>query len=173
VEAIRVQHRLALRGGHITQIAEGTGDNTPAVCWERTQLLHGSTHLLTLSRIQVLKCLIALKNPTALIRWHVIQPRQPIQHSLLCLRWKVVETGLILQSPLLLFQRHIAMPVHPLSQMFFVLWWWRRFLGRVGLRRRMSSEPFLASRRLRSNSAYKNKQENDSNSWTYTASKCD
>jgi hypothetical protein len=62
-----------------------------------------------------------LNQPTALLRRHVVELRQPVPHRLLCLWRKVAKTRLIRQSALLFRKRKVTVTIHPLRQMLLLL----------------------------------------------------
>jgi hypothetical protein len=120
VEAIGAEDGLALGLGHLSEIAEGTLDETAAIGWERGELLRGAAYLLALSRSEVLEGLVAGEETAALLIGHVVELGEAIEEALLVLLGKLVEAGLVLKSALLLIWWEIAMAIHPLGEMLLV-----------------------------------------------------
>ncbi len=120
-EAVRVQHRLTLRGRHLPQIAEGVGHQSPAVLGKRSKLLHRPANLLPLRHAEMFHRLVALDQALALLGRHIVELSEAIAQMLLCLRGKLAEARLVFERPLLLGQRETAVVVHPLFKMFLPL----------------------------------------------------
>jgi hypothetical protein len=110
-----------LRLRHLAKIAEGSGDEAPAVFRQSPKLLHGAANLLSLRWSKTLHRFGTVKNAATLLWRHIIQLRQAIAHPLLS-RWgEIAKARLILQSALLFGRRKIAVTFHPLRQVFLIL----------------------------------------------------
>jgi hypothetical protein len=120
VKTIRVEDGLALRLGHLAQIAEGAADQALTVRGKRAELLRGDADLLPLLRSEVLHHLVAFQQATALLLRHVVQLGEIVQRTLLGLRWQLAEAGFTLERSLLLGKRHVAVAIHPLFQVLLV-----------------------------------------------------
>jgi hypothetical protein len=119
-DAIRVENGLALRVGHLAEVAEGAADQAPTISREAIPLMHGCDDLLPLRLGQMLQCLVALQYAATLFFRHIVELGKALQITLLGLGGELTEAGFVLEGGVLLIQREVTMTFHPLCQVFLV-----------------------------------------------------
>ena len=119
-KTILVHQSLALRLGHLTEIAKGASDEAPTILGKAAVLFQSAANLLPLRRSEMFHVLRACEDSLALIGRHVVQLRETVAHALLRLCRKVAEARFILKRALLLCGRKIAVTCHPLRQVLLV-----------------------------------------------------
>jgi hypothetical protein len=119
-EAIWVEDSLALRLGHLAEVAEGASDHAASILGKPTILFYRAVPLLPLCWSEVLDLLVALKEAPALLRCHVVELSDAIVHALLCLQWKIAETRFVFKRALLVCRGKVAVTSHPLRQVLLI-----------------------------------------------------
>jgi len=116
----RVEVGLTLGVGHVTEGAEGAGDEAATILGECAEVAESTADLLPLGRGETLHGLGVGEGVLALLGVHGIELGKPVVHALLDVGLKLTETRLGLQGVLLLVEREITVRLHPLREVLVV-----------------------------------------------------